>query len=36
MFKKLAVAAALAAVASSACAQESKDFYGGLGPLRPQ
>ena len=30
MFKKLAIAAALAAVASSACAAESKGFYGGL------
>jgi len=30
MYKKFAVAAALAAVASSACAGESKGFYGGL------
>jgi OOP family OmpA-OmpF porin len=30
MFKTLAIAAALAAVASSACAGESKGFYGGL------
>ena len=30
MFKKLAIAAALAAAASSACAAEPKGFYGGL------
>lgn len=30
MIKKLAIAAALAAVASTTCAAESKGFYGGL------